>query len=53
MGKVIGILSLKGGVGKTSAVLSLGSAIADLGKKSFANRRKFLGTEFRSKFEYN
>jgi len=33
MGKVIGILSLKGGVGKTSAVLSLGSAIADLGRR--------------------
>ncbi len=33
MGKVIGILSLKGGVGKTSAVLSLGSAIANLRKR--------------------
>jgi septum site-determining protein MinD len=32
MGKSIGILSLKGGVGKTSAVLSLGSAIASLGR---------------------
>lgn len=33
MGKTIGILSLKGGVGKTSAVLSLGSAIAEFGKR--------------------
>ncbi|HTZ42037.1 MAG TPA: MinD/ParA family protein, partial [Candidatus Omnitrophota bacterium] len=33
MGKSIGILSLKGGVGKTSAVLSLGSAISDFGKR--------------------
>ncbi|MDE1848443.1 MAG: AAA family ATPase [Nanoarchaeota archaeon] len=33
MGKVIGILSLKGGVGKTSAVLSLGSAVAELGRR--------------------
>ncbi len=33
MGKTIGILSLKGGVGKTSAVLSLGSAVAEAGKK--------------------
>lgn len=33
MGKTIGILSLKGGVGKTSAVLSLGSALSDLGKR--------------------
>ena len=33
MGKVIGILSLKGGVGKTSAVLSLGSAISEFGKR--------------------
>jgi len=33
MGKTIGILSLKGGVGKTSAVLSLGSAVAESGKK--------------------
>ncbi|MEK6906560.1 MAG: AAA family ATPase [Nanoarchaeota archaeon] len=33
MGKVIGIVSLKGGVGKTSVVSSLGAAIADLGKK--------------------
>ena len=32
MGKTIGILSLKGGVGKTSVVASLGSAIASLGK---------------------
>lgn len=33
MGKTIGILSLKGGVGKTSAVLSLGSAISDFGRR--------------------
>ncbi|PIO01500.1 septum site-determining protein MinD, partial [Candidatus Pacearchaeota archaeon CG09_land_8_20_14_0_10_30_9] len=33
MGKVIGILSLKGGVGKTSSVVSLGAALASFGKK--------------------
>ncbi|RLG11719.1 hypothetical protein DRN73_04630 [Candidatus Pacearchaeota archaeon] len=33
MAKVIGIMSLKGGVGKTSVVASLGSALAELGKK--------------------
>jgi septum site-determining protein MinD len=33
MGVSIGIVSLKGGVGKTSSTLSLGKAIADLGKK--------------------
>jgi septum site-determining protein MinD len=33
MGKVIGILSLKGGVGKTSVVASLGEAISGFGKK--------------------
>ncbi|MDD5700242.1 MAG: MinD/ParA family protein [Candidatus Nanoarchaeia archaeon] len=33
MCKTIGILSLKGGVGKTSAVLSLGSAISEFGKR--------------------
>ena len=33
MGKIIGIMSLKGGVGKTSVVASLGSAIAEFGKK--------------------
>lgn len=33
MGKVIGILSLKGGVGKTSAVVALGAALANFGKK--------------------
>ena len=33
MGKIIGIMSLKGGVGKTSVVASLGSALADFGKK--------------------
>jgi len=31
--KVIGIISLKGGVGKTSVVAALGAAIADFGKK--------------------
>jgi MinD-like ATPase involved in chromosome partitioning or flagellar assembly len=33
MGEVIGILSLKGGVGKTSSVMSLGSAISSFNKK--------------------
>ncbi len=33
MGKAIGILSLKGGVGKTSVVAALGDALADFGKK--------------------
>jgi MinD-like ATPase involved in chromosome partitioning or flagellar assembly len=33
MGDVIGIVSLKGGVGKTSTVVSLGAAIATFGKK--------------------
>jgi septum site-determining protein MinD len=33
MSRVIGIISLKGGVGKTCSTLSLGKAIADLGKK--------------------
>lgn len=33
MGKIIGIMSLKGGVGKTSVVSSLGAALAELGKK--------------------
>lgn len=33
MGEVIGILSLKGGVGKTSSVMSLGSAISNFDKK--------------------
>ncbi len=33
MGKTIGILSLKGGVGKTSSVIALGSALSDFGKK--------------------
>jgi len=32
MGKTIGIVSLKGGVGKTSVVSALGAAIADFGK---------------------
>lgn len=33
MGKTIGIVSLKGGVGKTTSTASLGSALANLGKK--------------------
>ena len=33
MGRVIGVLSLKGGVGKTSVVVALGDALADFGKK--------------------
>ncbi len=33
MGKTIGILSLKGGVGKTSSVVSLGASMAGFGKK--------------------
>ena len=33
MGRTIGVLSLKGGVGKTSSVVALGSALATLGKK--------------------
>jgi septum site-determining protein MinD len=33
MGKIVGIMSLKGGVGKTSVVASLGSALAEFGKK--------------------
>lgn len=33
MGKSIGILSLKGGVGKTSVAVSLGDALASFGKK--------------------
>lgn len=33
MGKTIGIVSLKGGVGKTSVVSALGAAMADFGKK--------------------
>jgi len=33
MTKVIGILSLKGGVGKTSTVTALGDAMSDFGKK--------------------
>jgi septum site-determining protein MinD len=33
MGKSIGVISLKGGVGKTSAVSALGDAISDFGKK--------------------
>ncbi len=34
MGKTIGVLSLKGGVGKTSSVVALGDAISELGKKA-------------------
>jgi len=33
MGKTIGVVSLKGGVGKTSSVVALGSAIASFGKR--------------------
>lgn len=33
MGKVVGVLSLKGGVGKTSSVVSLGAALSQFGKK--------------------
>ncbi len=33
MGKSIGVISLKGGVGKTTSVVALGSALADFGKK--------------------
>ena len=33
MGKIIGVLSLKGGVGKTSSVISLGACLFGLGKK--------------------
>jgi septum site-determining protein MinD len=33
MGKVVGVVSLKGGVGKTSTVAALGSAISDFGRK--------------------
>lgn len=34
MGKTIGIVSLKGGVGKTSVVVALGGALSRLGKKA-------------------
>jgi MinD-like ATPase involved in chromosome partitioning or flagellar assembly len=33
MGRTIGVLSIKGGVGKTSSVVSLGDALSELGKK--------------------
>lgn len=33
MGKIIGVVSLKGGVGKTTTVASLGAALSELGKK--------------------
>jgi len=33
MGKTIGVISLKGGVGKTSSVVALGAAFSELGKK--------------------
>jgi len=33
MGKSVGVLSIKGGVGKTSSVIALGDAISKLGKK--------------------
>ena len=34
MGKTIGIVSLKGGVGKTTVVAALGGALSRLGKKT-------------------
>lgn len=33
MGKSIGVLSLKGGVGKTSSIVALGDALSEFGKK--------------------
>jgi septum site-determining protein MinD len=33
MGKIIGVISLKGGVGKTSSVVALGAALGQMGKK--------------------
>ncbi|MEX0932684.1 MAG: AAA family ATPase [Candidatus Pacearchaeota archaeon] len=33
MGKTIGVMSIKGGVGKTSSVIALGDAVASFGKK--------------------
>lgn len=33
MGKIVGVLSLKGGVGKTSSVVSLGAALSNYGKR--------------------
>ncbi len=33
MAKVIGIISIKGGVGKTSSTVAIGAALAELGKK--------------------
>lgn len=33
MGRTIGVISLKGGVGKTSSILSIGKALAEMGKK--------------------
>lgn len=33
MGKIIGVVSLKGGVGKTSTVVALGSALSEFGRK--------------------
>lgn len=33
MGKIIGVLGLKGGVGKTSSVVSLGAALSHFGKR--------------------
>lgn len=32
MGKVVGVISLKGGVGKTSSVVALGAALSEMGK---------------------
>jgi MinD-like ATPase involved in chromosome partitioning or flagellar assembly len=33
MGKIVGVISLKGGVGKTSSVISLAASLSSLGKK--------------------
>src|SRR3989338_2648336 len=41
--KVIGIISLKGGVGKTSSVANLGAALAGFGKKVLVVDANFSG----------
>ena len=33
MAKTIGVISIKGGVGKTTSAVNLGAALADIGKK--------------------
>ena len=33
MAKTIGIISIKGGVGKTTSTVNIGAALAELGKK--------------------